>query len=57
MDAVIPTLGVAAAENSISTILVKVQQVDRCSLQFSNANLLLRNSNVTMKYANEETPE
>jgi len=28
MDAVIPTLGVAAAENNISTVLVKVQQVD-----------------------------
>ena len=44
--AVIPTLGVAAAENSISTVVVKVQQGEACSLQFSN---------VTKKYANEKT--
>ena len=53
--AVIPTLGVAAAENSISTVLVKVQQGEACSLQFSEANLLLGKSNVTKKYANEKT--
>ena len=55
MDAVIPTLGVAAAENSTSTILVKVQQLKACSVQFSKANLLLRNGNVTKKNANEKT--
>lgn len=46
--------GSCSREQTLSThaVLVKVQQVES---MYSKANLLLRNGNVTKKYANEKT--